>query len=515
LDFTYKIKKIYNDDSLSKLEENKDYSQEEEGKSNNIYEKVTKNKSNGKKMVSYRDLDEERNFIKESNRSSKTQINNKIYKNYNEEIDSKESYKSFFTEIDKNSNQNVNRNDIKMNNTANRTTNTNPNDKNLDNFIISDTQRSYNNTNNNHEISNDYIQSTFTNNQYNIKNKNNTSYSKNNFNSNKIKNKFDDSISNNQNYENINSNEIYKSFKNFEYSSNVVNNLKIDKNIHMSFNPKSNDKGIEITRANIINIINKKIDEKTNKGEKPDSNKLSVYEKELIEELNNPVIFKNTYNSDINSLRKEDKTQRKNNETRNSLTYLNHIEMKGIGRCEENISEKKDQNNMEHLKIIKQIKSDQNVIQKYNSSFNTEKSNKSSTNKESTNPFSNNHQKNYTDSYFNNSNNQIKDKISNQTERKLYKLNPIKIERSEIYSPREIDQLNLFMGCNIKNKLEINRQKIDYYIFHKLTNTIRNIQFDKYQKMKYINNLNIINERFVNISYEVLFKELIYYTFSL
>lgn len=92
-----------------------------------------------------------------------------------------------------------------------------------------------------------------------------------------------------------------------------------------------------------------------------------------------------------------------------------------------------------------------------------------------------------------------------KTETKLSKLEIIKNERNKIYSKNELAQLNNFMGIGSNLiKFENNtNNRLDYFVFRKLTNPILNIDYDNLEKKKFIHTLFITKERFVNISYDV------------
>lgn len=508
MQFIYQIKQIYIGDSISKLEENKDYSHEEEGKSNNINEKENKNKAYTKSFHNDKEYDENRNNLKQSNRISKINPDKNINKNFINELENKNIQNNFLNETDRTPNKNASNHKNEIMNFEPKRTIYNINENNYENYIISDTQKSskitnYNNEFNN-EISNDYIQSTCTNNQFNVNNTHYNHYSNENNYKNEIKNNFEEHIPKHVYKEKSHvNNQNFQSFDNLDKRLFKKNSPKIDKNVYMTLNPNSNKRVMEITQANNINIINTKKNESYMERERLVPKKISVYEKELMDELITPNKLQTSNHSDVNSLRNHHNQIRKNNNSKNSFTYLNHVESRANNECGDKITNK-NQNNYKQVKDLKEYKLSLKDKQNVNSSFNSEKPINVSNYKESTNFFSNESHKNLTNSHFNKLNNPLKSKVTNQTERKSYKINPIKIERNELYSDIEINQLNLFMGNPIKNKLEVNGQKIDFFFFHKLTNPTRNIEFDTIQKIKYINNLNIINERFVNISYEVI-----------
>lgn len=122
----------------------------------------------------------------------------------------------------------------------------------------------------------------------------------------------------------------------------------------------------------------------------------------------------------------------------------------------------------------------------------------------------------------NNSNNQLLNvnyigNTSHKNESRITKLEPIKIERNQIYSTNELNQINNFMGIpSSKNKIEIGCQRVDFFFFYKLTAPMTNIEYDDFQKYKFIHTLNINpHERCVNISYEVLYNIKIIYLIKL
>ncbi len=388
-------------------------------------------------------------------------------------------------------------------------------ENNFENYIVSDSHKSSKisnfNDDFNNEVSNDYIQSTSTNNQFNLSN---THYSYKNDLKTDIKNNYSDFIDKNNKLRKSNDSHNNQSFNDLGKAFNTAANLKTDKNIYMTLNPDLNNRQIEKNQAKTINIKTSKKNENNLKREKPDSRKLSLYEKELMNELITPDNLKVIRNSEINSMRDDNHQFRKNQISKNSFELLNHVDSRRANIKGEDILNKRS-----HNKLVQQVKDlkENKIIQiphdkkTFNSSFNSQKSSNVSIYKESTNLFSNNLAKNYTESLINNKNipplkkndrlinnsniPPLNNKIGNKSEKKLYKINCIKIERNELYSDREINQLNLFMGKTIKTNLEVDGQKIDFFFLHKLTNPIRNIEFDEIDKMRYINNLNIVKER--------------------
>lgn len=492
MDFTYLIKRIYSKTKESKVEENKDYSYEEEGKSNNLFDKDLRHKEliNNKKdknekenIINFKD-----EFIMNLNHDSYSNISynydgniSRTSKNKNSNIDSTRSF-----------NQKLN-NDFKNNDINNASDNYYNNSKNryIEKYINTDSQKSSNITSYN-EISNDYIQSTCANNQF-LVNTNDLDQSKKlNF-KNILHNNNNDCYSN-ISYENMYKNIIYQSFNQTNSGMMRDMDLKIDKTIHLSINPNSANKVAEITNPNSINLINKNSKMKNNKSEKSESKKLSAYERELLEEMNSSNKIGIKYDHKKNSLKRNNEKLRNEENSKNCLIYTKQIESRAQSKCEI-----KKTNYISGTSRLRENKAHLKDNLKSNSTFNSDKSN----DKESTNFYRIKLKKNNIDNEFNQNDYINHDKTNDLSERKIKKIQPIKIERKDIYTSSELDQLNMLMGFPNKNKMEINNQKIEYFFFHKLTNPIKNIEFEQFQKSKYINNLNIINERFVNISYEV------------
>jgi len=434
----------------------------------------------------------------------------------------------------------------------------------IENYVISETYRTTNNHNFNNdlrgEISNDYIHSTSSiSNLYNTSLSNCNNYY-NSSNSHAKKNK------ENLNTENLiyskldqielkNSNRTDKSFN--ELKNNITNNnfktnkeFKIDRNIDYTLEPKKNmNKEIKITQANNFNILTS---EKKNKTEiknnyksidsnyernYPRSKKLISKESNLLEDLdprynnNSKTISHNIdvylNETNIKSDRKSSKLELHNKIKDNPINFLSKTKRneektkiamntidkdrtskhKSSSNLSKDLSNNEKNNNNRNKDNIKNMivnKKDIPIISKGNNSYiNYEYDTNNllyGLNKKNSNKLNNNKG----DKSKNNSKSPHENKIGLQNEYKVKKIYPIKIERNDLYSEFEISQLKIFMGNPIKNKFELNSQKLEYFYFHKSTQPIINIDFDNFKKHKFDHTLNISNEKFVNISYEVI-----------
>lgn len=571
LDFIYRIKLIYSklgEPNKFKIEENKDYHQvEEEGKCNNSNKENNQSKIQNIDKIHQTDETINKNqngsyMNKNTKRinfdeSKKFQSNHNYNINYNHEFYLKNNY----TDFTKNQNEDKDKNLILDNSQRSYlkfkveeklSSFDNISDNPYENYVISETHRSNNlifGENMNQEVSNDYIQSTMTNNLINLNNTNFTNYSSNNNllqnlnkeNTSKIINNFN---TKKQTADNFNITKIH----NFEFYSHTIdkpdtfikneiqenNNLKIDRNINVSLKPDFRKKLIEIQ-----NNYNNSENYKKNYEQENFNNSDSVYSKKIIDNIsdlkdeilneNNNLKTKNY--STINSRKDEYPNKRELSEMKVNKPYDNNKDKRNnnFRFNEKLISEKnyqiknnsidKKYDHVDKSPKLKEKKKENfsNILKKKNnkSTSSSDKSNFTSyydgtlTQKPSNYPRENKSY-NIKKTKYDIVNNHSKNKINSQKELKINKIQPIKFERNEIYKRNEISQLNIFMGSIIKNKIEINSQKIDYFLFHKLTNPIINMDYDSIKKMKFSHTLDITGERFVNVSYEVILTTILY-----